>query len=153
MYFPLGFLVKFWQNLHYCHFENYSDNIYIIINLHLWKFGQGHQNFISFSPNTLIRFWSAWPSFQDHHITQTIIRSFSSPLSHDPTDAFLLNSTLFCWTWIYPAFANSVDPDQLASSEANWSGSALFNIKYVCLCWGLTAQSTQWGHVERGQFT
>ena len=24
-----------------------------------------------------------------------------------------------CWTQIYPAFANSVDPDQLASSEAN----------------------------------
>ena len=21
------------------------------------------------------------------------------------------------------------------------------------LCWGFTAQSTQWGHVERGQFT
>ena len=25
--------------------------------------------------------------------------------------------------------------------------------EYVCLCWGFTAQSTQWGHVERGQFT
>ena len=22
----------------------------------------------------------------------------------------------------------------------------------ICLCWGFTAQSTQWGHVERGQF-
>ena len=31
-----------------------------------------------------------------------------------------------------PAFANSVDPDQLAS-EANWSGSALFVIQYVNL--------------------
>ena len=31
-----------------------------------------------------------------------------------------------------PSFANSVDPDQLAS-EANWSGSALFAIKYVNL--------------------
>ena len=30
-----------------------------------------------------------------------------------------------------PAFANSVDPDQLA--EANWSGSVLFAIKYVNL--------------------
>ena len=28
-------------------------------------------------------------------------------------------------------FANSVDPDQLASEEANWSGSALFAIEYV----------------------
>ena len=38
-----------------------------------------------------------------------------------------------CWARIYPAFANSVDPDQLASEEANWSGSALFAIKYVNL--------------------
>ena len=30
-------------------------------------------------------------------------------------------------------FANSVDPDQLASEEANWSGSALFAIKNVNL--------------------
>ena len=34
---------------------------------------------------------------------------------------------------IYPGFANSTDPDQLASSEANWSGSTLFEIKYVTL--------------------
>ena len=34
-----------------------------------------------------------------------------------------------CWTWIYPAFANSVDPDQLASED--WSGSALFVLKYL----------------------
>ena len=32
-----------------------------------------------------------------------------------------------------PVFANSVDPDQLASEEASWSGSALFAIKYVNL--------------------
>ena len=36
----------------------------------------------------------------------------------------LLNPDILC-------FANSVDPDQLASEEANWSGSALFAIKYV----------------------
>ena len=30
-----------------------------------------------------------------------------------------------------PCLTNSVDPDQLASEEANWSGSALFDIKYV----------------------
>ena len=34
---------------------------------------------------------------------------------------------------IYPVFANSVDPDQLTSEEANWSGSALFVIKNVNL--------------------
>ena len=32
-----------------------------------------------------------------------------------------------------PSFAYSVDPDQLASEEANGSGSALFVIKYVNL--------------------
>ena len=31
----------------------------------------------------------------------------------------------------FPVLANSVDPDQLASEEANWSGSALFVIKSV----------------------
>ena len=30
-------------------------------------------------------------------------------------------------------FTNSVDPDQLASEEANWSVSALFAIKYMNL--------------------
>ena len=30
-----------------------------------------------------------------------------------------------------PVLENSVDPDQLASSEANWSESALFVINYV----------------------
>ena len=32
-----------------------------------------------------------------------------------------------------PFFANSIDPDQLASEEANWSGSALFAIQNVNL--------------------
>ena len=38
---------------------------------------------------------------------------------------------LSCWTRIYPAFTNSVHPDQLASEEANWSGSILFVIQHV----------------------
>ena len=33
----------------------------------------------------------------------------------------------------YAVFANSVDPDQLASEEANWSGPSLFVIKYMNL--------------------
>ena len=48
--------------------------------------------------------------------------------------SFIICSTfkpLSCWTRIYTAFANSVDPDQLA--EANWSGSALFVLQYVNL--------------------
>ena len=39
--------------------------------------------------------------------------------------------TLLLLNTSYPVLANSVDPDQLASEEANWSGSALFVIKYV----------------------
>ena len=36
---------------------------------------------------------------------------------------------------LYPAFANSVDPDQLASEEANWSGSALHCLPFsICIC-------------------
>ena len=42
-------------------------------------------------------------------------------------------STLTLVLLIRSAFANSVDPDQLASEEANWSGSALFAIQYVNL--------------------
>ena len=43
------------------------------------------------------------------------------------------NPSPAAWTRIYPAFANSVDPDQVASEEANWSGSALFAIQYANL--------------------
>ena len=39
--------------------------------------------------------------------------------------------TLVLLTRTYPVFTNSVDPDQLASEEANWYGSTLFAIKYV----------------------
>ena len=48
-------------------------------------------------------------------------------------DESLTNLTLVMLNPDIPAFANSVDPDQLASEEANWSGSALFSIKYVNL--------------------
>ena len=43
------------------------------------------------------------------------------------------NLTLVLLNPDIPAFANSVDPDQFASSEANWSGSTLFVIQYVNL--------------------
>ena len=42
--------------------------------------------------------------------------------------------------------ANSVDPDEMPHSAA-------FIWVFVCLCCDFMAQSTQWGHVERGQFT
>ena len=41
--------------------------------------------------------------------------------------------TLLLLNTTFPVLANSVDPDQLASEEANWSGSALFAIKYLKL--------------------
>ena len=41
--------------------------------------------------------------------------------------------TWFCWNWIWPAFANSADQDQLASEEDNWSGSLQFVIQYMNL--------------------
>ena len=44
---------------------------------------------------------------------------------------FKLHQRLSYWIWICSVLANSVDPDHLASEEANWSGSALFVIKYV----------------------
>ena len=41
-----------------------------------------------------------------------------------------------------------------------WTSSGVANTELfvrkssiVCLCWGFTAQATQWGHIERGQFT
>ena len=37
-------------------------------------------------------------------------------------------------SWIYSALENSVDPDQLASEEANRPGSALFAIQFMNLC-------------------
>ena len=42
-----------------------------------------------------------------------------------------LQLTLLLLNTACPVLANSVDLDQLASEEANWSGSALFVIKYV----------------------
>ena len=44
---------------------------------------------------------------------------------------YLILLTLLLLNTTCPVLANSVDPDQLASEEANWSGSALFVIKYV----------------------
>ena len=65
------------------------------------------------------------------------LRSFVY-VSQDPKDQLLLGwvsllktLTLLLLNTTCPVLANSVDPDQLASEEANWSGSALFVIKYV----------------------
>ena len=45
--------------------------------------------------------------------------------------ACLWKLTLLLLNTTCPVWEKSVDPDQLASEEANWFGSALFFIKYV----------------------
>ena len=55
--------------------------------------------------------------------------SLARPYYEDKT--YYMELTLLLLNTTCPVFANSVDPDQLASSEANWSGPALFVIKYV----------------------
>ena len=54
---------------------------------------------------------------------------------------------------------NAIEKRHIKKEEKNellkdkfW-GSLGSEHKEFCLCWGFTAQSTQWGHVERGQFT
>ena len=47
------------------------------------------------------------------------------------------------------------EPPRLACDKMPHSADLylLLARAYLCLCWGFMAQSTQWGHVERGQFT
>ena len=83
--------------------------------------------------NQKIRLWYKW-------YTETVILSGFFIKQH-AVDAYQGNSnecpvcdlTLVLLNPDIPAFVNSVDQDQLASEEANWSGSALFAIKYVNL--------------------
>ena len=44
-----------------------------------------------------------------------------------------INLTLILLFATTPTFANSVDPDQMASEEAIWSGSTVFVIQFVNL--------------------
>ena len=53
-------------------------------------------------------------------------RNYNSTFLNDLITLLLLNITC-------PVLTNSIDPDQLASEEANWSGSALFVIKCMCI--------------------
>ena len=52
-----------------------------------------------------------------------------SPIQWGKPETLIL--TLLLLNTTCPVLANSVQPDQLASEEANWSGSALFVNKYV----------------------
>ena len=63
-----------------------------------------------------------------------------------------------CWYVVMKGFnqiSNSLDR---IKPHRKWPFASDFYIHItgfvcVCLCWGFRAQSTQWGHVERGQFT
>ena len=74
-------------------------------------------NFPSSENNSMLTVLIMIASWYRRKIPLTILKYLSFTL-------FLLNTT-------YLVLANSVNPDQLASEEANWSGSALFVIKYV----------------------
>ena len=59
-----------------------------------------------------------------------VIRTQWKYFLQDPrTERIIL--TLLLLNTTCPVLVNSVDPDQLASEESNWSESALFAIKYV----------------------
>ena len=68
----------------------------------------------------LMSFCSNHSASRKHKIIQYEIECSKHPL----LTLLLLNTTCL-------VLLNSVDPDQLASEEAKWSGSALFVIKYV----------------------
>ena len=51
-----------------------------------------------------------------------------------------------CRSWMHQSFAT---PALENSGDIDFSLSRA----PVCLCWGFTAQSTQWGHVKCSQFT
>ena len=76
----------------------------------IWKIA-GNLKFV----NKHILLWSLWTNFGRWWLCFRI--------------KFHMLLTLSCWTRICSAFANSLGPDQLASEEANWSGSALFAIQ------------------------
>ena len=62
---------------------------------------------------------------------------------------FLLNLLLLNTT--YPVLANSIDPDHFASEEANWSGSALFNINYVNFYQKTGSSNNDWLEIRSGR--
>ena len=49
-----------------------------------------------------------------------------------------------------PAFENSVDPDELASEEASWSGSSLFAIKYINFISTIRIKWSDWLKIRSG---
>ena len=65
-----------------------------------------------------------WKLSKNYYQILLLNKSSVKTMPHITGTFLLLNTTC-------PVLANSVDPDQLASEEANWSASALFVIKYM----------------------
>ena len=59
---------------------------------------------------------------------------------------------LVCWVTYHNAPSSEARIDLISWYFPEVNTNFHDNIS-VCLCWGFMAQSTQWGHVERGQFT
>ena len=66
-----------------------------------------------------------------HHQQHCYPRVLDKRSSQGPVVQSIVSLTLLLLNTTCPVLANSIDPDQLASEEANWSGSALFVIKYL----------------------
>ena len=86
----------------------------------------------------LFCFWSFVFSIKDDQISQSdkhdhILFQIITLLPDNGKLDIAMFLTLVLLNPDIPVIANSVEPDQLASEEANWSGSALFAIKYVNL--------------------
>ena len=68
------------------------------------------------------KLWSAASDLGLHSLYGPVFRQLSK---------YGKNLTLILRNTTTPTFANSVDPDQMASEEAIWSGSTLFVMRFV----------------------
>ena len=110
----------------------FHKNVCCVYSLEIWK-------------NIIFFFLFGWKKSKDHDQNAWMCHWFGILLFANEKNAgsptYLLIHCIYscicqpwsCWTHICQVFANSVDPDKLASKEVNWSGSALFVIKYVNL--------------------
>ena len=83
--------------------------------------------------------------FNDQSFNETLTNDIVSfeqlgPAAFDTTSLLDLLGNIM-WLWLFLYIFYTTDDIQ----EHTWS--------FYWLCWGFTAQSTEWGHVECGQFT
>ena len=73
----------------------------------------------------------------------------------ETSGTFHVNWKESCGNVLSTRQVNGVTKQKSWNRKFAWLPNKWINSFYyfLCLCWGFTAQSTQWGHVERGQFT